>query len=221
MDEVGTLAREFNRMADSLSEKNYQLEEANRLLELRVSIRTNELKEANDQLLEMQEQVVHNERLAAIGALSAGVAHDLRNPLGAIRNGVYFLNKKMRASEFARNEPKVSEFLAVIDERVSHCDKIITDLITFSRIAIPCYSSINLHTTIDYAISGVESPEYISVVRAIWRGGTLGKGRPGTDSAGVFEPRAKRIRVHAGRRDLDYRNRIVRLDNPNIVSRRR
>ena len=164
-DEVGTLANAFNRMADSLSEKNYQLEEANRLLELRVSIRTVELKEANDQLLEMQEQVVHNEKLAAIGELSAGVAHDLRNPLGAIRNGVYFLNKKLRSSEFAKNEPKVGEFLAVIDERVSHCDKIITDLITFARISKPCYSSTSLRSTIDAAITGLESPENISVVK--------------------------------------------------------
>ena len=93
--ELDTLASEFNRMADSLIEKNGQLEEANRLLELRVAIRTKELKKANDQALEMQEQVVNKEKLAAIGELIAGVAQDLRNPLGAIVNGVYSLNKKI------------------------------------------------------------------------------------------------------------------------------
>ena len=165
-DEVGTLASEFNRMADNLNEKNSQLEEANRLLELRVSERTKELIEANNQLLEMQEQVVRTEKFAAIGELSAGVAHDLRNPLGAIRNGVYFLNKKLKTSDFLQNEPKVAEFLNVIDERVSHCDKIITDLITFSRIAPPCYSSTNLNSAIDSAITSVGgTPENVSVVK--------------------------------------------------------
>jgi signal transduction histidine kinase len=164
-DEVDALASEFNRMADSLSEKNGQLEEANRLLELRVAIRTNELKEANDQVLEMQEQVVNNEKLAAIGELSAGVAHDLRNPLGAIRNGVYFLNKKLRASEFAKNEPRVGEFLAVIDERVTHCDKIITDLITFARISKPCYSETRVLVAIDSALIGVTLPDNVSLVK--------------------------------------------------------
>lgn len=164
-DEVGTVAAEFNRMADSLSEKNYQLEEANRLLEVRVSIRTIELTEANDQLVEMQEQVVRNEKLAAIGELSAGVAHDLRNPLGAIRNGVYFLNKKLRASEFAQNEPKVIEFLDVIDERVSHCDKIITDLITFARISKPCYSETRVLVAIDAALISVTPRDNVSLVK--------------------------------------------------------
>ena len=49
---MGSLAFEFNRMADSLNEKNSRLEQANRNLEMRVSERTEELEQANARLLE-------------------------------------------------------------------------------------------------------------------------------------------------------------------------
>ncbi len=53
-------------------------------------MRTEELQQANVQLLEAQSQVVRTEKFGALGELSASVAHDLRNPLGAIRNGIFF-----------------------------------------------------------------------------------------------------------------------------------
>ena len=89
----------------------------------------------------------------------------MRNPLGAIRNGVYFLNKKLRASEFAQNEPKIGEFLAVIDERVSHCDKIITDLITFARISKPCCSETRVLLAIDSSLVSVTPRDNVSLVK--------------------------------------------------------
>ncbi len=55
------MAREFNRISDNLKEKNNQLEQANHDLERRVSVRTEELQQANVQLLEAQSQVVRTE----------------------------------------------------------------------------------------------------------------------------------------------------------------
>ena len=128
-DEMGTLAFEFNRMADSLNEKNSQLEQANRNLETRVFERTKELEQANAQLLEAHNQLIRPEKMAAIGELSAGVAHDLRNPLGAIRNGVYFLKARLVKSDRLMTEPRVAESLEIMDECVTQCDKIIGDLL--------------------------------------------------------------------------------------------
>ncbi len=105
-DEMGTLAREFNRMSDRLNEKNTQLEEANLDLELRVSERTEELQQANNQLIETQIQLVRTEQFGALGELSAGVAHDLRNPLGAIRNGIYFLKSRLAKSSELYTSPR-------------------------------------------------------------------------------------------------------------------
>ena len=63
-----------------------RLEELNDELEDRVRQRTSELSEAHEQLL-------RKERLATLGQLSGGVAHEIRNPLGVIRNAVYFLQQ--------------------------------------------------------------------------------------------------------------------------------
>jgi len=105
-DEMGTLAREFNRMSDRLNEKNTQLEKANLDLALRVSERTEELQQANNQLIETQIQLVRTEQFGALGELSAGVAHDLRNPLGAIRNGIYFLKSRLVKSSELYTSPR-------------------------------------------------------------------------------------------------------------------
>jgi signal transduction histidine kinase len=164
-DEMGTLAREFNRMSDRLKEKNTQLEEANRDLELRVSERTEELQQANDQLMETQIQLVRTEKFGALGELSAGVAHDLRNPLGAIRNGIYFLKSRTSKSNDLSAEPKVAEYLKVMDERITQCDKIIEDLISFTRISTPVYSSVNLSEVLESTLAGIQTPCGISVIR--------------------------------------------------------
>ncbi|MCH7736387.1 MAG: HAMP domain-containing protein [Chloroflexi bacterium] len=163
-DEMGTLAREFNRMSDRLKEKNNQLEEANRDLEQRVSERTEELQQANIQLIDAQIQLVRTEKFGALGEFSAGVAHDLRNPLGAIRNGIYFLKSRMARSGWLNTEPKVSEYLTVMDERITQCDKIIEDLISFTRISTPVYSSVTLFEVLESTLSGIETPDGISVI---------------------------------------------------------
>jgi len=166
-DEMGTLAFEFNRMADSLAEKNSQLEQANRNLERRVFERTEALEEANAQLLEAQNQLVHTEKMAAIGELSAGVAHDLRNPLGAIRNGVYFLKARLVKSDRLTTEPRVAESLSIMDECVTQCDKIIGDLLFFTRISPPTYSSVGLKGVLESAVSGIGEPEGMTVVKEL------------------------------------------------------
>ena len=164
-DEMGTLAHEFNRMADSLNEKNSQLEQANRNLEIRVFERTEELEEANAQLLEAQNQLIHTEKLAAVGELSAGVAHDLRSPLGAIRNGVYFVKVRLTKSDLLSTEPRVAESLTIMDECVTQCDKIIGDLLFFTRISPPTYSAVALKSVLESAVSEMVTPEGMTVVK--------------------------------------------------------
>lgn len=166
-DEMGTLAFEFNRMADSLNEKNALLEQANRNLEMRVFERTDELEQANAQLLEAQNQLIRTEKMAAIGELSAGVAHDLRNPLGAIRNGVYFLKARLVKSDRLMTEPRVAESLGIMDECVTQCDKIIGDLLFFTRISPPTYSAVALRGVLESAVWAMGTPGGMTVVKEL------------------------------------------------------
>ena len=109
------------------------IEEANESLETRVQQRTRELEDANVRLVDAQERVVRTEKLAAIGQLAGGVAHDLRNPLGAINNAVYYLKRKLGGTELASSNPRIEQFLEIVEGEVQHSNEIITDLLTFAR----------------------------------------------------------------------------------------
>ena len=134
------------------------VEEANRTLEDRVRQRTRELVEAQD-------QVVRTEKLAAIGQLSASVAHDLRNPLGAINNCVYYLKRRLAGTELAQSNPRIGQFLGIVEEEVQHCNQIISDLMIFTRIQKPSLSPTNLAAAVQSSISRLDSQEKIRIVR--------------------------------------------------------
>ncbi len=102
-------------------EQERQLQRYSEQLEELVAERTAELQAA-------QEQILRQEKLAAIGRLAASVRHDLRNPLGVIGNSVYFLKLIL-----PKDNEKVARHLRIMEEQVRHCDTIIGDLLDFSK----------------------------------------------------------------------------------------
>ena len=102
-------------------------------LELRVEARTRELREANEEL-------VRSERLALIGQLAGGVGHELRNPLGAIGNAVYYLRMRLKDGE----DPKIQKHLGILETEVRRSNKIVTDLMDFARVKPPTRAQIEL-----------------------------------------------------------------------------
>ena len=116
-------------------------------------------------MVEAQAELVCTERFGALGELSAGVAHDLRNPLGAIRNGIFFLKSRLVKSNQLPTEPKVAEFLQIMDERIAQYDKIIEDRISFTRISTPNYTVEALSKTLDRTLSGIDTPDRVTVLK--------------------------------------------------------
>jgi signal transduction histidine kinase len=112
-DEVGQLAGSFNAMAQEIQEHREHLERI-------VDARTAELRQARDSL-------VQSEKLASIGLLAAGVAHELNNPLTSILMNVNLLMEDALDQSALRSE------LQRIGEDTVRCKRIIDDLRDFSR----------------------------------------------------------------------------------------
>jgi PAS domain S-box-containing protein len=91
-------------------------------LEQRVEERTRELRQAQD-------KIVRQEKLAMLGQLAGGVGHELRNPLGIISSGIYYL--KMIQPDA---DQRVRKYHAMIEQEVHNSEKIITDLLDFARL---------------------------------------------------------------------------------------
>ena len=143
------------------------VEDANHTLEVRVRDRTQELEDSSRQLLEAQEHLVRTEKLSAFGQLAGGVAHDLRSPLGAINNAVYYLKERLGSEELAQSNPKVPEFLNIIQGEVQHSNEIISDLLTFARVNTPSLSPTDLGATIRGALSSLELKETVHLVERL------------------------------------------------------
>ncbi|MDD5006182.1 MAG: ATP-binding protein [Candidatus Omnitrophica bacterium] len=93
-----------------------------------VSKRAVELKIAYDELKEMQDKLIQSEKLKAIGQLASSVAHEMRNPLGTIMQGVAYLEQIISPEA---KEPH--EALSIVKENAQRADKIVISLLDFSR----------------------------------------------------------------------------------------
>ncbi len=111
-DEIGELASAFDRMTDDLRRSQEEIKEHNRTLEKRVSEATAQLQEAYEDLKSAQSQLVLNEKMASLGVLIAGVAHEINTPVGAILNVSRHVETSIIGLPAAlgafRNEPNIS-----------------------------------------------------------------------------------------------------------------
>jgi PAS domain S-box-containing protein len=87
-----------------------------------------ELSESLKMLFEAQDEILQKSKLSQLGQLTATVAHELRNPLGAVRTSAFILQKRLQGKE-----PALLPVLQRINNGVVRCDEIITQLLDFSR----------------------------------------------------------------------------------------
>lgn len=154
-DEIAHLAQSFNSMSSSLKKAHNDLENWAKKLEKRVAEKTEELKDANM-------QVVRTEKLASLGRMAAGVAHELNSPLTGILTFAHLLYKKA-----PEGSPERTDLEVVISE-TNRCAKIISDLLNFARETKPDKKSVNINDIIEQTISIIEhqsSFHNINIVR--------------------------------------------------------
>jgi PAS domain S-box-containing protein len=111
---------------------------------------------------QMEEERLKLEKLATMGELATMVGHDLRNPLQSIENAVYHLNNELTNLSLSVPQ-KAMEMLQIINESISHADKIIRDLKDFSAPKKPMLEKTNINAVVKEALSQAEAPKNVEV----------------------------------------------------------
>ena len=114
---------------------------------MRLERRTVELQAALDELHSTQETLIRTEKLAAVGQLAASVGHELRNPLAAVRNATTYISRKL--AHAPTEDPRIPQFLDVIEREVGNCTRIISDLLDFARERPPARELCPLHSLVE------------------------------------------------------------------------
>jgi two-component system NtrC family sensor kinase len=123
-DEIGELSEAFNVMTDNLKETRDEYRKLTETLEAKVLERTEEIAQVSDQL-------VRSEKLASLGQLVAGIAHEINNPLAGILMFANLFAKDQRLDDNQRNDA-----LTIVHE-TNRCADIVKRLLDFSRTSIP------------------------------------------------------------------------------------
>ncbi|MBE4750282.1 GAF domain-containing protein [Corallococcus sp. ZKHCc1 1396] len=110
-----------------------------------------DLKKSYAELARAQEQLVHRERLAALGELSAVVAHEVRNPLGAIFNSVATIRRIIGA------ESPAAPLVDIVGEEADRLNRIVADLLTFARPPSPHLYPVSVTQLLEEAVGGALS----------------------------------------------------------------
>ena len=143
-DEMGYLATSFNQMVGRLKDARGELEDWGKMLEQKVEKRTKELKAARDQIL-------RSERLAALGRLAAGVAHEMNNPLSGILLFTQSLLKR------TNKDPSIQEDLKIVEQEIIRCSHIVRSLLDFARETKPKKVPTQVNQVIENTLSLVEN----------------------------------------------------------------
>jgi two-component system, NtrC family, sensor kinase len=149
-DELGNLAFSFNKMTYHLKEANEAIQDWSSQLENRVKEKTMELEKT-------QSRLIVAEKMAAMGELSAMVAHEINNPLSGILSyaklSSRFLNQEKLDSEIVES---VKKNLTFISNETKRCGNIVKNLLIFARRTSGDYKEEHLNKIIEDSIQVID-----------------------------------------------------------------
>ena len=143
-DEIGELAKSFNKMTKNLSRANSEIMKWAKTLEQRVEERSEELKKT-------QNQLIQSEKMASLGMMAAGIAHEINNPLTTILINSHLLLEDSACGKSAQEE------LKLIADEATRCGKIVQGLLDFARQTKPEMKLVDINLILKQTLAIIES----------------------------------------------------------------
>ncbi|HUU39335.1 MAG TPA: ATP-binding protein, partial [Desulfatiglandales bacterium] len=144
-NEFGKLSRALNMMLRRLDENKADLKES-----------IVSLKKANLEIKQAQEEIIRSEKLASVGRLASGVAHEIGNPIGIVLGYLEFLKDDDLKDESRK------DFIDRIEKEIERINKIIRDLLDFSRPSKGEIRMVSVHKVIDETVDILKTQPVIS-----------------------------------------------------------
>lgn len=119
-----------------------------------------ERRRTEEALKDAQEELMLNDKLAAIGKLSGNIAHEIRNPLGVIGSSVYYLKRNLKGKN-----KKLGEHLERIESQVTKAAAIIESMLNLTRIRASEPHRVDLKAIISEVISAPKIPNTINKIQ--------------------------------------------------------
>jgi len=160
-DELGRLAISFKSMAKDITQRDKQLKEHAVNLEKEVEAKTASLKTELQERKKMEKVLLESEKMAAVGQLAAGVAHEINNPLGVILGFSQSIVKHIKTGD-ALEMP-----LKSIEREAVRCKELVQNLLTFSRTGQAEREEANLNQLIESSLSLVMAQSKIKNVELV------------------------------------------------------
>ncbi len=136
-----------NKLSENNKELSRKADELNSAYK-EISLRNEELNEALGKLRRTQGQLIESEKMASLGVLSAGVGHEINNPLNFIKNGIEGLSQHLIRKKMVKDSV-TKKFVDVIEEGVGRASSIVRSLSHFSRVNTDMDEECDLHQILD------------------------------------------------------------------------
>ena len=153
-DEIGQLAESFNHMLVRLKQARQELEDYGRVLEEKVE-------ERSQQLRKIQVQLMQSEKLASLGRLASGVAHEINSPLTGILTFSHLLMRKLK------DNPELQKELELIVRETTRVSAIARGLLDFARESKPQKRPCNINDLILHTLALVERQAVFQNIRIV------------------------------------------------------
>ncbi len=149
-DEIGFLTQSFNHMTSTLKQTQEELQLLNQTLEERVQRKTEELRRAQRNLIQV-------EKMVSLGMLAATVAHELNNPLEGILTFAKLIRKRMNNPDLTEeNKNEIIDELTMIADETARCGNIVKNLLLFSQKKVGEFKKNDIRAMVEQSIQLIE-----------------------------------------------------------------